>query len=442
MSLYALVIPAGAVGAIEALLLWTAGADPALTLLAGLVGGTLSAVAVAAAGRRQGAAGPNVAGPQHDPRKVYGFTAATDALNPPAWMDHTRRCLRHGLTEQTAAQVARIVLDLSGAAAVALADRSRVLAFVAAGSGRQRPDDPIGPEPGAQRDAPDCGARPGRNPLAPAVIAPLTVRDQVVGKLALYDRVQGPAAEELRRFGAGVAAILSMQLELAELEHQAAEGARYRLQALRSQINPHFLYNVLTAVIVKVRTDPEEARRLLLRLADFFRYAVRTDAQLVPFSAELAFVRTYLHLERARFGDDRFRVVYDVDPQILNVPIPVLTVQPLVENAVKHGVVPTGGRGTITLRAWTDFLSMRAYVEVRDDGVGMPLSRMRDVVRRQDRRRGIGLANIRQRLADLYGARASLTIDSRPGAGTRVRISVPVVRDLGAAPARPTRDVR
>jgi LytS/YehU family sensor histidine kinase len=134
-----------------------------------------------------------------------------------------------------------------------------------------------------------------------------------------------------------MAGILSLHLELAELAGAQQLAADAELDALRAQINPHFLFNTLNTIASRIRTDPEEARQLLLRLADFFRYAIRQHGQFADFAQEYAFVRTYVTLEQARFGD-RLQVEYDVDPQVLGVEVPVLVIQPLVENAVKHGL--------------------------------------------------------------------------------------------------------
>lgn len=403
--------------------------------MASLIGG--AAGAAAAWGAKWAWARFPAAPPLPAPElETAGGAPAAEERPPVIWISETRSYLRHGLTEQTAQQIARVVHELSGAVAVAITDRQRVVAFQGLGGDHHLPGQPIQTavtrrvlalgQPAVVQSRREIGCPLGaRCPLGSAVVVPLVTRGEVVGTLKLYSAHEGGMTRAMVELARGIGEILSLQMELAELERQAAEGMRARLEALRAQINPHFLFNVLNTVIAKVRTDPEQARHLLIRLADFFRYVTRTTGQLVPFSEEFAFVRTYLQLERARFGD-RLRVVYDVDPQILGVPVPVLTVQPLVENAVKHGILPKLGPGTVTLRARTDFLAMRAYIEVQDDGVGAPPAVLREALRHRNASEGIGLANIRERLAYLYGSQASLIIDSWPGRGTRVRLSLPV----------------
>ena len=202
-----------------------------------------------------------------------------------------------------------------------------------------------------------------------------------------------------------------------------------RLEALRAQINPHFLFNTLNTIASRVRTDPEEARQLLVRLADFFRYAVRQHGQLAEFAQEYAFVRTYVTLEQARFGD-RLQVDSTSTRQVLGVEVPVLVIQPLVENAIKHGVAAKVGRGRVTLRARVDPLA-------RIVDVAGPRRRRRDGPGRVStaggaRRRpgptasGVGLPNIAERLALLYGDRHTFDVRSALGEGTTVRLRLPM----------------
>lgn len=224
----------------------------------------------------------------------------------------------------------------------------------------------------------------------------------------------------------GLAGILSLHLELAELDLERKLAVDAKLDALRAQINPHFLFNTLNTIASKARTEPEEARRLLLRLSDFFRYAVRQDRHLVEFGQEYFFVRTYLSLEKARYGD-RLRIRYDVDPQVLTAQVPVLTIQPLVENAVKHGLADKVDGGTVRLKARVDPLTRTTSIRVTDDGVGIG----RDMLERLTSgdgaaNGGVGLSNISQRLEALYGERYRLDIQSRAGGGTVVELQIPL----------------
>ena len=344
--------------------------------------------------------------------------------------------LREGLTMEAARQTVHLLRSLLGADAVAITDLEQMLAFEGAGADHHQPGSELWtPARGRVIASGRATTVSGRwqlgcphdpCPLASAAIAPLRVRDRVVGTISVY-RVdtQPPRIEPVE----GLAGILSLHLELAELDRSSRLSADAKLDALRAQINPHFLFNTLNTIAAKARTDPEEARALLLRLADFFRYAIQQHGHLAEFAQEYFFVRTYLTLEQARFGD-RLTVRYDVDPQVLAVQVPVLTIQPLVENAVKHGLSRKVGRGTVTLRARVDPLGRAVDIQVRDDGVGMDEDQLRRVLdgvpHGSDGGGGVGLSNISERLALLFGDRYEMDIRSRPEEGTMVRLRIPV----------------
>ncbi|MDY7103167.1 MAG: histidine kinase [Actinomycetota bacterium] len=318
--------------------------------------------------------------------------------------------LRAGLTADTAERTVTLLAPLFGGdVTVAVADPDTVLASV-------------GDEAAALGSWLDGSAS-----IAPrgAVRSALRVRGDVVGGLAVHRR--GDPVD--RRQVDSVARLLSLQLEIAELDRRAQLAADARLDALRAQINPHFLFNTLNTIASKSRTDPEEARQLLVRLADFFRYAIRGQGQFAEFNQEYFFVRTYLALEQARFGD-RLRVQYDIDPQVLAVQVPALIIQPLVENAVKHGLSASQNGGTVGLRARVHPMSRTAWIEVRDDGVGMDPPRLARVLaadRHEDSRGGgVGLANIHERLDALFGERYEMNVRSKPGRGTTVALKVPL----------------
>ena len=183
-------------------------------------------------------------------------------------------------------------------------------------------------------------AHPGC-PVGGAVLAPLIVQGRRVGTLvALFGRAWRLTPEETRTVGEA-ASLVSAQLALAELEAQSERLARAELRALRAQISPHFVYNALAAIAGYIHTNPEEARELLTEFAEFTRYAFRGRSPYVTLADELEYVEKYLRLERARFGQ-RLEVRLQVAPEVLHAVLPMLSVQPLVENAVRHGVERRG----------------------------------------------------------------------------------------------------
>lgn len=326
--------------------------------------------------------------------------------------------LRLGLTERTAAKAAPHLRALTQASTLALADRERVLAAdgeAAAGLVGAAPDDVFG---AAREDRVQVGTgSTGR--LGTAVVAVLLVRGERVGSLAAFYSARRRVRPEDTRAVADAAALVAAQLELASLEEQEERLARAELRALRAQISPHFIYNALAAVASYIHTRPDEARELLTDFAEFTRYAFRRQGPYVTLADELHYVEKYLNLERARFGD-RLTVRLEVAPEILATVLPVLTLQPLVENAVRHGV--EAGRGGLVEIVGHD-LGVDARLTVRDDGQGMEPAAA--VAALEGRSGGIGLANVDRRLRTSFGDGYGLTVRSSPGAGTEVVLAVP-----------------
>jgi len=209
-------------------------------------------------------------------------------------------------------------------------------------------------------------------------------------------------------------------LGLRHRERELVElAATAQLAALRAQINPHFLFNSLNSIAQLIRADPDRAEACVERLAEMFRYVLRHgELDFVPLADELEMARAYLDIECARFGD-RLRVETRVDPPSLQHPIPNLILQPLVENAVQHGLSRKLGGGTVRIEAiLTDGC---LELSIGDDGLGMPAAALERVYER-----GIGLRNLRDRLERLYGPAHLPEITSAPGSGTRVRLRLPV----------------
>jgi two-component system LytT family sensor kinase len=218
-----------------------------------------------------------------------------------------------------------------------------------------------------------------------------------------------------------VAAFASGQLDLAELDRTRARSAEAEVRVLRAQISPHFVYNSLTAIASFVRTDPDRARDLLLDFADFTRYSFRSHGRFTTLAEELHSIEQYLLLEQARFGD-RLTVSLRVDPEVVGVRIPFLCIQPLVENAVRHGFENTDGPGTITITARDR--GADALISVEDDGAGIDPA----VVRRSlsgDPGDHVGLANVDERLRTTFGDDRGLVVETAPGAGTRITMRIP-----------------
>jgi len=193
---------------------------------------------------------------------------------------------------------------------------------------------------------------------------------------------------------------------------------RARMDALASQINPHFLFNTLNTVTALIRVDPDTARGVVLKLSNILRRLLRKHETFVPLREELSFIDDYLDIEVARFGEDNLDIVKEIDERTLDTFIPSMLLQPIVENSLKHGLAPKLEGGRIYLR--TSNSNGRLRIEIEDNGVGISEEKMPHVYVE-----GIGLSNVRERLRVLYGADFNLDIDSHEGQGTRIKIDVP-----------------
>ena len=182
-------------------------------------------------------------------------------------------------------------------------------------------------------------------PLTSVTIAPFVVRGAVIGALKLY-RAGTAIAQDDERVAVGLARVFSVSLEAAELDARSALVTQAELDALRARISPHFLFNTLTTIAALTRTDPSRAHDLVVDFAEYFRDSLAQHAEFVSLDEELEHVEQYLRFEHARFGE-RLRVAFEVDPRARLSLVPVLSVQPLVENAIGHGLGPKGGGGSV-----------------------------------------------------------------------------------------------
>ncbi|ELP70744.1 sensor histidine kinase [Streptomyces turgidiscabies] len=333
--------------------------------------------------------------------------------------------LRAGLTEETAGRSARRLRTLLGTDALCLTDQESVLVWDGVGEHHraeimERLTGPLETGRGeALRltcDAPDCSLRW-------AVVAPLTVDDRVHGVLVAFAPRESAV---LVRAAGEVARWVSVQLELADLDQSRTRLIEAEIKALRAQISPHFIFNSLAVIASFVRTDPERARELLLEFADFTRYSFRRHGDFTTLADELHAIDHYLALVRARFGD-RLTVTLQIAPEVLPVALPFLCLQPLVENAVKHGLEGKGaaaGKSHISITAQD--AGAEALVVIEDDGAGMdPVLLRRILAGEASPSGGIGLSNVDDRLRQVYGDAHGLVIETAPGAGMKITARLP-----------------
>ncbi|MBO0846975.1 MAG: histidine kinase [Nocardioides sp.] len=341
--------------------------------------------------------------------------------------------LRTGLNVRSAERSVRHLANLLGCPAVSLTDTSHPLAWHGRGSEHAAQVGPLAEKCVADgktsvhdhREFPCAGptptpptAQPGCT-LRQAIVAPLTVEDSIVGTLMAFTP---HASAALVRATDEAARWVSGQLELAELDAARTTRMEAEVRALRAQISPHFVYNALTTIASFVRTDPDRARQLILEFADFTRYSFQRAGSYTTLEDELRSIERYLVLEQARFGD-RLGVVLRIAPEVLGVTIPVLSLQPLVENGVRHGLAGKDGPGSITILAEDN--DYEAVITVEDDGVGEDPERVRRALAGDESMDSIGLGNVDERLRSAFGDEYGLVVETAPGAGTKVTVRVP-----------------
>ena len=334
--------------------------------------------------------------------------------------------LRDGLTPESAAQALPYLLALLETPGVALCDPAG-RSLGAQGEGAHHVEEVADTVRVALRSdrrqlatLPPCDV-PGC-PVTRAVVVPLIASGERAGALVvLTGSAVGPylirAADETSRF-------ISTQLELSDLDSSRADLARAEVRALRAQISPHFIYNALTTIAAFIRSDPDRARELLLEFADFTRYSFRQAGEFTTLADELGNIEKYLTLERARFGD-RLRIRWTIAPEVLGVVVPFLSIQPLVENAVRHGLAGRPGGGTVVVTAQD--VGPDCVISVEDDGVGMDP----ELVGRHDEPGAdhgadhVGLGNVDDRLRAAFGEDYGLVVETAPDAGTKIIVRLP-----------------
>lgn len=339
--------------------------------------------------------------------------------------------LRKGLDEETAQAVCRLALEQTDAAAVAITDTATILGFAGLGEEHHHTSGPIltratreALETGEHRilaSREEIGCSKPNCLLRAAIVVPLEMRDVPVGTLKFYYTTPRLLNETQVTTVEGLAELLSTQLELSELERQTELACRMELRALQAQINPHFLFNTINTIAMLIRTDPVKARNLLREFATFYRRTLESGDDLIPLARELEYVNAYLSFEQARFGD-RIIVSEEVPGALLGVMVPAFILQPVVENAIQHGMRPEAQLG---VRISAETADGCMLVHVSDDGVGISEARLGRLLDPGTARGlGIALRNVHERLRGHYGPRSGLEVSSREGAGTSVTLTL------------------
>lgn len=344
--------------------------------------------------------------------------------------------LKNGLTDESAALLAKIIYQEFAPAAVSVTSPTKVLAYIGAGSDHHIKGSLIQTvtskkvcrlhQPVVARTREELGCPNPACPLTGVIEAPLIVGEKFLGSIKLFkDNKQAILPYEIE-FMEGIARFLSAQLanHQAEQQQKLLHEAEYRI--LKAQVNPHFLFNTLATIHALIRNDSEAARRLTRDLSHLLRRTLSSEREMVPLEEEMETVHKYVRIEQARFGSRLSMEVRIPDPLYSQI-VPVFTVQPLVENAIKHGLTPRREGGLVQIAAWEK--GKKFYIRVTDDGIGMdarsPHSGAEDEFLFHEGP-GIGLGNIQNRLKHIYGDQAGLIIESEQDKGTRITVFMPL----------------
>jgi two-component system, LytTR family, sensor kinase len=333
--------------------------------------------------------------------------------------------MARGFGREVASEMAAIVKEETGVGAVAVTDTERILGWVGLGGDHHAPGGAITSSFTRQSIASNAvvfangieqvyRCQLSRScPLHSVLIVPLEVDGTVLGTVQLFEPRSRRFLNMNKSLGEGIGALLSSQLLVARYQEQKNLLVVSELKLLQAQVNPHFLFNALNTIIAVTRTDPGRARELLVHLSHFFRKNLKRSGDLSTLAEELDHVGSYLEIEKARF-QDRLVVETEVDAALLGLRLPTFTLQPLIENAIKHGLSTTLGKGTTRIRAYRrDGL---AVIEIEDDagtwtepaGGG-----------------GLGMKIVDRRIKDLLGDRFGVTVSCVPHELTRVTVRLP-----------------
>lgn len=354
--------------------------------------------------------------------------------------DQTLAHLRKGINHDSALAVCRILHRELQAKAVAITNHTEILAHVGLGDDHHRSGSPIQTQ--ITRDVIQHGelvvandrtihCREESCPLGAAVIAPLKLRGETIGTLKFYFSSEKEINNLVMELISGLSILLSNQLEIAEADKAYQLAKEAEIKALQAQISPHFLFNSLNTIVSLVRIEPAKARKLLVSLSHFLRQNLTaTTVNVTTLEQELRHVKAYLSIEETRFVD-RLEVIYDIDDDALFEKIPPLTLQPIVENAVKHGIKNKEQDCLIKISIKKqDAMTM---VKVEDNGHGMSRERAEQIGKetlKSETGSGLALYNVNRRLTMMFGDEASLKITSIPGVGTTIHFSIPQTEEV------------
>ncbi|MGG7214654.1 LytS/YhcK type 5TM receptor domain-containing protein [Clostridium nigeriense] len=234
--------------------------------------------------------------------------------------------------------------------------------------------------------------------LKSAIIIPLKEKNEVIGALKIYYKASNNISFTIEALAVGLSQIISTLMEVSKVEEMKEMANKAELKALQTQINPHFLFNALNAIASSIRINPNNARELIINLSSYLRFNLELNSEFIDVKKELKQVKDYIEIEKARFGD-KLNVVYDIDD--VDIKIPSLTIQPLVENAIVHGILKDNHNGTVKISVKDE--GEKVKISIIDSGVGISEDMINNIYTDNVPEKKIGLYNVHSRIKLIYG---------------------------------------
>ena len=301
-------------------------------------------------------------------------------------------------------KICTIIRDDIKADAVSITDTRNILAYIGIGKEYYNIEHEIITEATKEAISNDKiviknnGFQDKSSMLKSAIVIPLKVKNEVVGALKIYYASSNRITYSLQTLAVGLSQIISTLMEVSKVEQMKEMANKAELKALQRQINPHFLFNALNAITSFIRIDPNKARELIINLASYLRYNLELNSEFIDIKKELQQVKDYIEIEKARFGN-KLNVIYDIDD--VNIKIPSLTIQPLVENAIIHGILKDKGLGTVQIIVKEEGETVK--ISIIDSGIGISEEAIKNVYTNSVPENKIGLYNVHLRIKLIYG---------------------------------------
>ena len=361
-----------------------------------------------------------------DQKNMADRIAAVSSAKAFKIAERTLNILARGINGDTAVALAKIIHKETGVGSVAITDKEKVIAFIGQGSDHHKSGNPIASMftktaisdnkvifADGTKERYHCPLSDSC-PMNSVLVVPLHIDNDVIGTIQLFEPENRRFLNMNKTLGEGITRLLSNQLLLSRYEMQKSLLVQSELKLLQAQVNPHFLFNSLNTIIAILRIDAERCKDLLIHLSNFFRKNLKRGSDLSTLAEELDHVNSYLQIEKARF-DDRLIIDIDIDPSLLKVILPTFTLQPLVENAFKHGISNTMGQGIARIKAFrTDG---RAFIEIEDNA---------GFFHEKETDEGHGIKIVDRRLKGHFGSDSGVSIFCVPNEVTRVTVKIPL----------------